>query len=104
MPSPQKRIRLPGGSAAAPKRVVAHLDDDDEFLKAMKLVGERDDVIAEMIAHRGGPGYSPKTIATRYSRIKRVQQAAQDEVLDDELTDWHEGEVSQHTPVHGTAY
>lgn len=61
----------------------------------MKEAGVKDEDVAAEISARGGPKYNPKTIATRYARIKRMLQSVKDEKLDDELTDWHEGEVSQ---------
>jgi len=64
----------------------------------MKEAGIKDEDVAAEISARGGPKYHPKTIATRYSRIKRMLQKLKDDNLDDELTDWHEGEVS-HGPA-----
>ena len=50
--------------------------------------------IAERLAKEGRINYHPKTIGTRWARIKRMLQKVQDQMLDDELTDWHEGDVS----------
>ena len=50
--------------------------------------------IAEHLAKEGRIAYHPKTIGTRWARIKKVLQKRQDQMLDDELTDWHEGDVS----------
>jgi len=71
------------------------LDSDDELLKSMMETGEKHEDIVAAIVARGGQRYKPKTIVTRYSRIKNVLSAHEDDLLDDELTDWHEGEVSE---------
>jgi hypothetical protein len=52
--------------------------------------------IAQHLAKEGRINYHPKTIGTRWARIKRMLQKVQDQMLDDELTDWHEGDVSVH--------
>ena len=51
--------------------------------------------IAERLAKEGRVNYHPKTIGTRWARIKKVLQKVQDQMLDDELTDWHDGDVSR---------
>lgn len=50
------------------------------------------DIAARLVAE-GRTSYQAKTIGTRWSRIKRVLQQRQDELLDQDLTDWHEGDV-----------
>jgi hypothetical protein len=56
--------------------------------------------IAEHLAKEGRINYHPKTIGTRWARIKRMLQKVQDQMLDGELTDWHEGDVSAHIAVY----
>lgn len=43
--------------------------------------------IAERLAKEGRINYHPKTIGTRWARIKKMLQKVQDQMLDDELTD-----------------
>jgi hypothetical protein len=50
--------------------------------------------IAAALAREGRTNYHAKTIGTRWARIKRTLQRVQDQMLDDELTDWQEGDVS----------
>jgi len=38
--------------------------------------------------------YVPKTVGSRWLRLRKALEAAEDERLDDELSDWHVGEVS----------
>lgn len=59
----------------------------------MKDAGHPNDAVVEHLVKRGGTKYDPKTIATRYARIKK-QQFERDEVRkDDEFSDFHEDEV-----------
>lgn len=39
--------------------------------------------------------YAPKTIASRFNKLRRIAESREDEKLDDELSDWHVGEVRQ---------
>lgn len=50
--------------------------------------------IAQRLKDEGRTSYNPKTIGTRWARLKQAKQAQQDELLDADLTDWHEGDVS----------
>jgi hypothetical protein len=50
--------------------------------------------IAATLAKGGRISYHQKAIGTRWARIKRMLQRVQDQMLDDELTDWHEGDVT----------
>lgn len=49
--------------------------------------------IAQRLIDEGRINYNPKTIGTRWSRIRRAMQERQDKLLDAELTDWHDGDV-----------
>ena len=53
---------------------------------------ERD--IAKYLADQGLIKYNIKTIGTRWARIKKKLAEHQDELLDADLTDWHDGDVS----------
>lgn len=50
--------------------------------------------IAEYLVAQGKIKYNPKTIGTRWTRIKKKLAERQDELLDHDLADWHEGDVS----------
>lgn len=76
------------------KKVTANLDSDDELIVRMKNAKYLEKDIAERLAKEGRIHYHPKTIGTRWARIKKVLQQVQDELLDEELTDWHDGDVS----------
>lgn len=88
-----KRIKVAGGRPAIAKKVTADLDSDDDMIVRMKEAKYLEKDIAQKLADEGRIAYNPKTIGTRWARIKKVLQQRQDELLDAELTDWHEGDV-----------
>lgn len=75
------------------KKVVADMDSDDEIIYSMKQNGYKDRDIRERLINEGRTRYHPKTISTRWARLKRCVEAHADELLDEELSDWHVGEV-----------
>ena len=88
-----KRIRVPGGRPAVPKKVTADLDSDDEIIVRMKEARYREKDIADRLKEEGRISYNSKTIGTRWVRIRRVLQQRQDELMDAQLADWHNGDV-----------
>ncbi len=70
------------------------MDSDDELIFSMKNAKYLEKDIAKRLQDEGRTVYNPKTIGTRWARLKKVMQAKQDEKLDADLTDWHEGDVS----------
>lgn len=52
--------------------------------------------IAQALIDQGRTAYNPKTIGTRWRRLKAALQKRQDDLLDADLTDWHEGDVRTH--------
>jgi len=95
-----KRMKVPGGRPAIAKKVTADLDSDDDTIMRMKNAKFLEKDIAQHLVNEGRIAYNPKSIGTRHARIMRAQQKRQDELLDAELTDWHDGDVSLHTPVY----
>ncbi|KAI9668756.1 MAG: hypothetical protein M1831_000825 [Alyxoria varia] len=86
-------IKIPGGRAAIAKKVNPdYLDSDDELIKSMKEQGYRDEVIQERLVKEDRIIYNVKSIATRYGRICRTLAAAKTAKLDDDQTDWHDGD------------
>ena len=77
------------------KKVVAEMDSDDELIFNMKNAKFLEKDIAKRLADEGRIHYNPKTIGTRWARLKKAMQAKQDELLDADLTDWHDGDVSK---------
>ncbi len=88
------KVRVRGGRAAVPKKVGIDLDSEDELIREMKDQGETNDVVVKRLIERGGTKYDPKTISTRYARIKKVQFEADEVRREDEFSDFHEEEVS----------
>jgi hypothetical protein len=87
-------MKVAGGRPAVAKRVTADLDSDDETIVRLKNAKFLEKDIAQILVNEGRIAYNPKTIGTRHARIRRVLAKQKDEMLDDELTDWHEGDVS----------
>ena len=88
-----KRMKVPGGRPAIAKKVTADLDSDDDMIIRMKNAKHLEKDIAQRLADEGRIAYNPKTIGTRHARIMRALQQQQDDLLDAELTDWHDGDV-----------
>lgn len=91
--APIKKFRVAGGRVAVAKKISADLDSDDDMLVQMREAGCTDMQIADALANSGRVRYDKKTIASRYARIKDKMARREDQRLEDELTDWHEGEV-----------
>ncbi len=79
---------------------MAELDSDDEIIFSMKNAKFLEKDIAKRLADEGRTVYNPKTIGTRWARLKKAMQAKQDKLLDEGLTDWHDGDVS-HCRIEG---
>ena len=79
-----------------PKKVVWNLDSDDEIIVKMKQEKYSDKEVVERLIKEGRTKYHHKTISSRWVRLKRVLAAHEEELLDEQLTDWHDGEVSQY--------
>ena len=90
--------RVQGGRIPFPKKVNADLDSEDEIIKTMKEKGYTDKSIAQRLKDENRVAYREKSITTRYARIMRALHEHETKKLDDELSDWHEGDVSA-TPI-----
>lgn len=88
-----KKMKIQGGRPAVAKKVTADLDSDDEMIVRMKEARYLEKDIAQALISQGRTAYNPKTIGTRWRRIKAALQKRQDDLLDADLTDWHEGDV-----------
>ena len=76
-----------------PKRIVADYDSDDGRIITLKQQGYSDEYVAQRLMDEGRVRYVPKTVGSRWLRLRKALQEAEDEKLDDELSDWHVGEV-----------
>ncbi|KAK5940226.1 hypothetical protein PMZ80_007646 [Knufia obscura] len=90
--NPYKRLKTTGGRPAIAKKVTANLDSDDELIVRMKQAKYLKKDIAQRLIDEGRIKYNAKTIGTRWARLKKKLQERNDELLDAELTDWHEGD------------
>jgi hypothetical protein len=88
-----QKMKLLGGRPAVAKKVTADLDSDDEIIVNMKEARYLEKDIAQALINQGRTAYNPKTIGTRWRRIKAALQKRNDDLLDADLTDWHEGDV-----------
>lgn len=87
-------MKVAGGRPAIAKKVTADLDSDDELIVRMKNAKYLEKDIARRLADEGRVAYNPKTIGTRWARLRKAIERRNDELLDAELTDWHDGDVS----------
>lgn len=75
--------------------MVWELDSDDEIIVAMKQQNATDHEVANRLISEGRTRYNYKTISSRWIRLRNVLAKREDELLDEDLTDWHEGEVGR---------
>lgn len=92
--SAYKKLKVEGGRPALAKKVTADLDSDDQLIVTMKAAKYQEAEIAQRLKDEGRTSYNPKTIGTRWARLKKALAVRQDEMLDQDLTDWHDGDVS----------
>jgi hypothetical protein len=88
-----KKMKVTGGRPATVKKITADMDSDDELIFAMKNAKYLEKDIAKRLADEGRMKYNAKTIGTRWARLKKAMAKRQDELLDQDLTDWHDGDV-----------
>ncbi|KAF4552243.1 Hypothetical protein D9617_10g072240 [Elsinoe fawcettii] len=78
--------------SVAPRRITVQLDPEDQLIWNLKAANYSDTIIANRLAESGFTKYKPPSIASRYRRIVQKLQEKTDELLEADLTDWHEGE------------
>lgn len=88
-----KRIKIPGGRPAINKKVTEDPDSDDRRILELKDQGYSDEFICNKLADEGRIRYQKGTVNSRVLRFRKVLEKKADDKLDDELSDWHEGEV-----------
>ncbi|OQO10387.1 hypothetical protein B0A48_03683 [Cryoendolithus antarcticus] len=89
----KRQIQRPDGTVVAgPRPIKRDYDSDDERLIQLKQMGHADTYVATQLAKEGRVKYNARTISGRWQRIRKVLEEKEEEQLDDELTDWHEGE------------
>lgn len=76
------------------KDITVELDSDDEIILTMKDQGIKDEVVMERLIAEGRTKYNSKTISTRYIRMKRVLETAEEKQMEEDFSDFHEDEVS----------
>ena len=90
--------RVEGGYAPSFKPITVDLDEEDQMIVDMKQKGYNDLTIAERLRAQGFTKYEPRSVSCRWARIRKKTQEYEEKLLDEELTDWHVGEVSHHKP------
>ena len=87
-------VLVSGGKAPVPKRIDPdEIDSDDQRIITLKQHGYSDDHVAKKLIEEGRIRYVPKTINSRWLRLRKAADKKEDDRLDDELSDWHIGEV-----------
>lgn len=84
---------MSGDAFAEQRPITADLDSTDEMIISMKDGGYSNEQICAALVKDGRVHYDKKTVGSRYLRIKSAVAEREEARLDDELTDWHEGEV-----------
>jgi hypothetical protein len=83
-----------GECFAEGRPISADMDSTDELIVTMKEQGYSNEKVVAKLQEQGRIKYDKKTVGTRYIRIKTAIAQRVEQQLDDELTDWHEGEVN----------
>ena len=83
-----------GGHAPSFKPITVDLDEEDQMIVDMKQRGYKDEDIVERLIEKGFTRYEPRSVNCRWIRIRKKTQEYEEMLLDEELTDWHVGEVS----------
>lgn len=69
-------------------------DSEEKLIIDLKKQGYKDDAIARQLVVEGYAELSAKRIQARWLKLKKKEDAKEEQRLDDELSDWHIGEVS----------
>ncbi|TLD37538.1 hypothetical protein E2P81_ATG04350 [Venturia nashicola] len=86
------RVRANGQSFALQRPITADLDSTDELIVSLKEKGYSNDAVCAQLVREGRINYDKKTVGSRYLRLKNAILEREEERLDGELTDWHDGE------------
>ncbi|QDS75375.1 hypothetical protein FKW77_002502 [Venturia effusa] len=86
------RVRANGQSFALQRPITADLDSTDELIVSLKEKGYSNDAVSAQLVREGRINYDKKTVGSRYLRLKNAILEREEERLDGELTDWHDGE------------
>ena len=96
-PKRQKRYKMgtavKGGHAPSFKPITVNLDEEDQMIVDMKQRGYKDEDVVERLIEKGFTRYEPRSVNCRWIRIRKKTQEYEEMLLDEELTDWHIGEV-----------
>jgi transposase len=65
----------------------------DERMWILRKENYSDKDIAKKLEEEFGVVYQPKSVASRLPKIQKEKQEEEDQKLDEELSDWHVGEV-----------
>ena len=76
------------GRAAISRRITADLNPDDQIIVEMKRKKNTDKEIADFLKSAGRIAYHPKTISTRWRRIRTALAKAKDAELDKGIKNW----------------
>jgi hypothetical protein len=79
--------------AATSKAIKVDYDSDDARIIELKQQAYSDDYVANKLKEEGRMRYVGKTVGSRWLRLRKVLEERDEERLDDEMSDWHVGEV-----------
>lgn len=87
-----------GGHAPSFKPITVDLDEEDQMIVDMKQQGYKDEDVVERLIEKGFTRYEPRSVNCRWIRIRKKTQEYEEMLLDEQLTDWHIGEVRLFRP------
>ena len=91
----EDRVLQEGGAPVSVRQIdLDNLTEEDQTILDMKDKGFRDEAVAKELRDRGLMAYQPKSIKSRYEKFNKAREQRNIVALDEDLTDWHDGDVS----------
>lgn len=59
----------------------------------LKQQGYTDEYVARQLVKEDRIRYCARTVGSRWLRLRKALEAKEEEILEDEFSDWHNGEV-----------
>ena len=91
----ETRTRGDGQAFVKQRKITAQLDTTDRMIVNLKTKNYPNERVAEELRKLGLTNYDPKTVGSRFIRLENAIAEHEAQRLEDELTDWHEEDVSK---------
>jgi hypothetical protein len=93
------RLRADGNTFVKQRKITADLDMTDTMIVNLNNENHPNEYIANQLAKEGLVRYDSKTVGSRFIRLQKKIAEREAQRLEDELTDWHDGEVGRGSKV-----